>query len=459
MGEFMDQLLVVDDDKDLLKVYEKIFKLNHFDVLTAWDGPDALELIKRKRIGVVVADIIMPKMNGIVLLERIKEINSAIQVIMLTAEGSVSGAVDAVKSGAFTYILKPADIDNLLLNIQKAFEIYRLSEQNSAFKDQMLEKAGMMQLVGQNYRIEEIRQKIDVFADSDAPVLITGESGTGKEIIASQIHYKSNRAEQVFIKVNCAALSENLLESELFGHEKGSFTGADKMHRGKFEVANQGTILLDEIGELSLGTQAKLLRVLQEREFERVGGNGTIRTNFRLITSTNKNLKEEVEKGRFRKDLYYRIHVLPIHLPPLRERKDDIPILANYFTRQISKETSKCISPLSPEIIQALERYSWPGNVRELRNIIERLVVMTSDSEIKWSNLPDELKQGSDSCAVRDDSLGVDVPLLDAKKAFEKQYIIKALSCNQGNVGKTAMKLQLARKNLYKKIKEYDIHL
>ncbi|MHC1721951.1 MAG: sigma-54-dependent transcriptional regulator [Aminipila sp.] len=459
MAEFNNQLLIVDDDKELLKVYAKIFRLNDFDVITANDGVEALEFVRRNRIGVVVADIIMPRMNGTILLQKIKEINPSIQVIMLTAEGSVSGAVESVKSGAFTYILKPADIDNLILNIQKAFEIYAISDQNRIFKDQMLEKAGMRQLVGQNYQIEEIRQKIDTFAGSEATVLITGESGTGKEIIASQIHYKSNRADQVFVKVNCAALTESLLESELFGHEKGSFTGADKAHRGKFEIANQGTLLLDEIGELSLGTQAKLLRVLQEREFERVGGNGTIKTNFRLIASTNKKLKEEIERGRFRSDLYYRINVLPIHLPPLRERKDDIAVLANYFVSQLSRETNKCISPLSSDIINILTMYSWPGNVRELRNIIERLVVMTSDSEIKLSDLPDELKQKMNLNVIKENILEINVSLLDAKKEFEKQYIIKVLSRNQGNVGKAAIEMQLARKNLYKKIKEYNIHL
>ncbi|QHI73307.1 sigma-54 dependent transcriptional regulator [Aminipila terrae] len=378
---------------------------------------------------------------------------------MLTAEGSVAGAVEAVKSGAFTYILKPADIDNLILNIQKAFEIFLISNQNRIFKDQMLEKAGMMQLIGQNGKIKEIRQKIDTFAGSDATVLITGESGTGKEIIASQIHYKSNRADQVFVKVNCAALTENLLESELFGHEKGSFTGADKLHRGKFEIANQGTILLDEIGELPLGTQAKLLRVLQEREFERVGGSGTIKTNFRLITSTNKNLAEEVIKGRFRNDLYYRVNVLPIHLPPLRERKDDIEILVDYFVHQLSKETNKCISPLSSEIINILTAYNWPGNVRELRNIIERLVVMANNSEISPCDLPDELKQHMGSDVIKENVLKSQVPLLEAKKEFEKQYITKVLSQYQGNVGKAATELQLARKNLYRKIKEYNINL
>lgn len=459
MAEFMDHLLVVDDDKELLRVYEKIFKLNHFDVITASDGPSALELIKRKPTGVVIADIIMPKMNGILLLQKIKEINPSIQVIMLTAEGSVAGAVEAVKSGAFTYILKPADIDNLILNIQKAFEIFLISNQNRIFKDQMLEKAGMMQLIGQNGKIKEIRQKIDTFAGSDATVLITGESGTGKEIVASQIHYKSNRADQVFVKVNCAALTENLLESELFGHEKGSFTGADKMHRGKFEIANQGTILLDEIGELPLGTQAKLLRVLQEREFERVGGSGTIKTNFRLITSTNKNLAEEVIKGRFRNDLYYRVNVLPIHLPPLRERKDDIEILVDYFVHQLSKETNKCISPLSSEIINIMTAYNWPGNVRELRNIIERLVVMANNSEISPCDLPDELKQHMGSDVIKENVLKSQVPLLEAKKEFEKQYITKVLSQYQGNVGKAATELQLARKNLYRKIKEYNINL
>lgn len=451
---YNDQVLVVDDDKGLLKIYDKIFKLNKFDVITASDSFEALEIIKNKRIGVIVCDIIMPKMNGIILLQKIREVNQSAQVIMLTAEGSVSGAVEAVRAGAFTYMLKPANIDELLFNVQRAFELYSVKDENILLKQQMFENAGLAPLVGKNIKIEEIRSKIITVAGTDTTVLITGESGTGKEILANLIHYQSHRADKPFIRVNCAALTESLLESELFGHERGAFTGAEKTHRGKFEIANNGTILLDEIGELSLSTQAKLLRVLQEREFERVGGSGTIKTDFRLIASTNKNLIQEVEKGNFRNDLFYRINVMPINLPPLRERKDDIEILANYFVSQLSKEMNRGSCLLAPEIIDILVAYNWPGNVRELKNIIERLVVMAQNSEIKISDMPEELKMNANIKNSHNKA-----SLTKAKKEFEKQFIIDSLNRNNRNVAKTSETLNIAKKNLYKKIKEYNINL
>jgi transcriptional regulator with PAS, ATPase and Fis domain len=319
----------------------------------------------------------------------------------------------------------------------------------------MLEKSGLKLLVGNSSKIAEVRDKINTIAKTDTTVLITGESGTGKEILTNMVHYQSNRAEKPFVRVNCAALTESLLESELFGHEKGAFTGADKIHRGKFEIANNGTILLDEIGELSLNTQAKLLRVLQEREFERVGGSDTIKINFRLIASTNKDLKKEVEKRSFRNDLYYRINIMPINLPPLRERKEDISILANYFISELSKEMNKKVSPLSQEIIETLKGYDWPGNVRELRNIMERLVVMSHAGEINLSDFPEELKLNGRIMSLPQ----AGTSLAESKKEFEKKFIMEALSRNHHNVGKTAAEISIAKKNLYKKMKEYRIDL
>jgi len=453
------RLLLVDDDKELLKVYEKIFLLNKFDVIASSDAREALELFKRQNVGVVVSDIIMPGMNGMVLMQKIREINPNTQLIMLTAEGSVSGAVEAVHAGAFTYMLKPADIDDLILNVQRAFEVYEIKDENSMLKQQMLENAGMKPMIGHSPAVADIRNKIDTIAETDATVLITGESGTGKEIIASQIHFKSSRAKQPFIKVNCAALTESLLESELFGHEKGSFTGADRLHRGKFEMANKGTLLLDEIGELSPNIQAKLLRVLQEREFERVGGSGTIKTDFRLIASTNRNLADDVEKGFFRRDLYYRINVIPIHVPPLRERREDIRILADHFIAQISADMNRYIKPLSDEVAAALAAYAWPGNIRELRNIIERLVVLAKGPDIHADDLPEEFRRTDGPSKNADIDSTRPKSLTDAKKEFERQLIIDALDRNGRNIGRTAEDLQLARKNLYKKIKEFNIAL
>ncbi|MDD4583974.1 MAG: sigma-54 dependent transcriptional regulator, partial [Eubacteriales bacterium] len=420
---YTEKILLVDDDKELLKVFKQIFIINDFNIEAVSNSLEALEIVNSQKVAVVISDIIMPKIGGMELLSKIKEASPSTEVIMLTAEGSVSGAVEAVRRGAFTYMVKPAAIDELLLNVKKAYEIYMVKEENAAFKHQMVE--GRLPFVGNNDKIKEIKNKISTIAPSDIIVMLTGESGTGKEIVANAIHYSSNRKDKPFIKVNCAALTESILESELFGHEKGSFTGAEKTYQGRFEMANRGTLLLDEIGELSLNTQGKLLRVLQEKEFERVGSSATIKTDFRLITSTNKNIVEEVEKGNFRQDLFYRINVFPIHLPPLRERKDDIPLLADFLLKQSSMEMNKTIPSFSPEIMEIFNNYDWPGNVRELKNIIERLVVTSKDSKIRIEDIPEEVK----TCNVYKEKIE-DIEgdsLSDARHRFEKEFILKAL--------------------------------
>ena len=333
-------------------------------------------------------------------------------------------------------------------------EFYTIRNENNLLREQMAEIVGFTPLIGKNKEIEEIRKKILTLAPTSTTVLITGESGTGKEIVANTIHYQSERAEKPFIKVNCAALTESLLESELFGHEKGSFTGAEKTHKGKFEIANNGTILLDEIGELSLNTQAKLLRVLQEKEFERVGGTTIIETNFRLLACTNKNLLEEVKKGRFREDLFYRINVLPINLPPLRKRVEDIPLLANYFLEQLSREMRKTLEPLSHKVLKIFEEYNWPGNVRELRNILERLVVMAYKSQITVEDIPLEIR-----CGGTEEQNNEIISLREARAEFERQYIIRTLKQNNNSVAKASAILDIAKKNLYRKINNYGINI
>jgi DNA-binding NtrC family response regulator len=450
---YAEKILLVDDDKELLKVFAEILEYNGFNITAVSDSSEALQIVGREKVAVVISDIIMPKIGGMELLTRIKETNPSTEVIMLTAEGSVSGAVEAVRKGAFTYMVKPADIEDLILNVRRAHEIFNVKEENFTLKQQI--EDGSPPFVGKNTAINDIRTKIETVAATDIIIMLTGESGTGKEILANAIHYKSNRKDKPFIRVNCAALTESILESELFGHERGAFTGAEKIHKGRFEMANYGTLLLDEIGELSINTQGKLLRVLQEKEFERVGGSATIKTDFRLITSTNKNLKEEVEKGRFRQDLYYRINVYPIHLPALRERRDDIPALAAYFLKQCADEMKKPIPQLPEEVIEILTDYDWPGNVRELKNIIERLVVVSVNSKINISDIPEEVK-----CKAK----GQTAPwsndrrsLNDARHQFEREYIINVLNQNEWNITRTADELQLARKNLYKKMKDYGI--
>ncbi|HPO04718.1 MAG TPA: sigma-54 dependent transcriptional regulator [Bacillota bacterium] len=423
---YTEKLLLVDDDRELLKVYKQIFEINGFNIEAVADPTEALKIVNNSKVAVVISDIIMPKMDGMLLLEKIKEASPVTEVIMLTAEGSVGGAVEAVHKGAFTYLVKPAIIDDLLRN------------------------------VGNNMKIREIREKISTVAPTDIFVIITGESGTGKEIAANLIHNQSKRNQKPFIKVNCAALTESLLESELFGHEKGAFTGAEKARHGRFELANHGTLLLDEIGELSMNTQGKLLRVLQEKEFERVGGSSTIKTDFRLITSTNKDLIAAVEKGGFRQDLFYRINVFQLDMPPLRERKDDIPLLLEYFYEKSLIEMKKAKHPAPGEVMEALQDYDWPGNVRELKNIIERMVVLSEDGKIRIEDIPEQVRTKK-LWEISNAYQGSDTTLADARGGFEREFILRALDKTGWNITKAANELGIARKNLYRKMKEYKI--
>ena len=446
----MTRIMLVDDDRELLGIYEKIFRLNNFDVITCESGTKALEYIKEKNVAVVISDIIMPKMDGMELLHEIKRIAPQIEVIMLTAEGSIPGAVDAVKDGAFSYFVKPADVEELISSVKKAVELSSISEENEMLRGQIENLADERNFIGESKVAEDLRQRAKIVGKADSAVLITGETGTGKEVLANMIHKASNRSNKSFVCVNCGALNENLIESELFGSEKGAYTGSDKQRKGRFELANGGTIFFDEIGELSLNMQTRLLRVLQEKSFERVGGTETVRSDFRLITATNRNLKEEVAKNRFRADLYYRINIIPVEIPPLRERLEDIPALCRAFTDQYSKEMNKYIAPIDDEIIRIFQQYDWPGNVRELRNIIERMVVLSSDGILDVDMLPEELKGFTDHDKSED-------ALRTQTKAYEKEYIMKIMRKNQGIVAKAAEEMQISKKNLYKKLKEYDI--
>lgn len=446
----MTKIMLVDDDKELLEIYDKIFKLNGFDVISCENGEKALILLERNQIAVVISDIIMPKMSGIELLQEIKKRAPHTEVIMLTAEGSISGAVEAVKEGAFSYIVKPADVDDLISNIKNAAELYKIKNENEVLKGQIATLSDGREFIGISRIADELRQNAKIIGETDSAVLITGETGTGKEVLANMIHKCSNRADKPFICVNCGALNENLIESELFGSEKGAYTGAGGQRKGRFEIANGGTIFFDEIGELSLNMQTRLLRVLQEKSFERVGGYETIKSDFRLITATNRNLKQEVLENRFRADLYYRINIIPIEIPPLRERPEDIPVLFNSFLESYLREMNKTANHIDDKTIKALQKYSWPGNVRELRNVVERMVVLSHDGMLDLDVLPEEIK----------DMLTDDKPaeaLRTQTKAFEKEYIIRIMNKHEGNVAKAAEEMQIAKKNLYKKLNEYDI--
>lgn len=446
----MTPIMLVDDDKELLEIYDKIFKLNGFDVISCENGEKALAALAKNQISVVVSDIIMPKMSGIELLREIKKRNPQTEVIMLTAEGSISGAVEAVKEGAFSYLVKPTEVDDLISNIKKAAELSKVKAENEVLKGQIATLADGREFIGISQMAEELRQRAQIVGKTDSAVLITGETGTGKEVLANMIHRCSNRADKAFICVNCGALNENLIESELFGSEKGAYTGAGTQRKGRFEIANGGTIFFDEIGELSLNMQTRLLRVLQEKSFERVGGYETIKSDFRLITATNRNLKQEVADGRFRADLYYRINIIPIEIPPLRERPEDIPALCQNFLDSYSREMNKNVQTIDDETIKALQKYNWPGNVRELRNVVERMVVLSRDGIPDLDSLPEEIRE-----IPADDK--PEEALRTQMKAFEKDYIVKIMNKYGGNVAKAAEEMQIARKNLYKKLNEYDI--
>lgn len=447
----MAKIMLVDDDKELLEVYDKIFRLNGFDVITCENSEKALENLNKHQIYVVISDIIMPKVSGSELLREIKKRETDTEVIMLTAEGSISGAVEAVKDGAFSYLVKPADVEDLISNVRKAYELVKIKRENEVLKGQIETLSDARDFIGVSPIAEELRQRAEIVGKTDSAVMITGETGTGKEVLAHMIHKNSTRSNKPFVCVNCGALNENLIESELFGSEKGAYTGAEKQRKGRFEIANGGTIFFDEIGELSLNMQTRLLRVLQEKSFERVGGYDTIKSDFRLITATNRNLKQEVAENRFRADLYYRINIIPIEIPPLRERPEDIPELCKTFLHSYSREMNKTIEDIDADTLSVLQKYEWPGNVRELRNIVERMVVLSHDGKPDLDTLPEEIRDMFSEDGKSEDALRTQT------KAFEKEYIIKIMRKYSGNVAKAAEEMQIAKKNLYKKLNEYDI--
>lgn len=446
------KVLIVDDDENFLNIYSKILSRKKYIVNTVNRADKALTYIKSNDVDIVITDMYMPGTNGIDLIKQIKQFSPKIEIILVTGNGSVDNAVEAMKSGAFTYIQKPINIDEMLLNLNKIDRFFEISNENRYLKDELLNFDEPF--IGNN----DIKKLIKKVAKSDSSILITGESGTGKELIAKAIHSESDRRRGKLVKVNCSALSEGLLESELFGHEKGSFTGASSNKMGRFEIADNGTLFLDEIGEISHNIQVKLLRVLQEKEFERVGGTRTIKTNFRLITATNKDLKEEIIKGNFREDLYYRLNVIPVKTPTLKERKTDIPDLLNYFLDLYSKEMNKEKVRLTEEAIITLINYAWPGNIRELKNIIERMTVLSPNIEIGKKDVLKYLMIDN-SDVNKDFPISSLKPFKESKRQFEIEYIQKALELNSYNITKTAEFMGLARKNLQLKIKAYEIEV
>jgi len=438
-------ILIVDDELSVRQSLKHWFLEDGFDVETAEDGQDALEKMNSGPYDIILVDIKMPGMDGITLQKRIKEIDKDVIVIIITAYASVDTAVDALKHGAFDYVTKPIDPDDLSHLIRNALKQKELSEENVRLKENISEMSMRDQIIGQSTEMKRVFDMIDQVAGTDSTVLIRGESGTGKELIARAIHSRSKRRYLPIVAVNCGSIPETLLESELFGHEKGAFTGAQYRRKGKLELADGGTLFLDEIGDISAKMQVDLLRVLESHSFTRLGGNEEITSDFRLICATNKNLEQAVEEGEFRKDLYYRINVFTIFVPPLRERKADIIPLAEHFIEKYSRQMSKPQRELTEDVEDTLRNYRWPGNVRELENAIERAMVIGNETEITEDDLPVHCKQEA--------SNGNDLSL----ESLEEDHIKRVLKEFDGNVTHSARALGIDRVTLYNKIKKYGI--
>ncbi len=451
------RIMVVDDEDFILESVTDILTDEGYEVIIAKDGPQCLEKIESHILpDLVLLDIWMPGMDGIEVLKNIKNRWHFIPVIIMSGHGTIETAVQATKLGAFDFIEKPLSIDPLLLSVENALKFKALQEENVLLKEKTQK---IRDITGCSEKIKKLKEQIKIVAPTDAWVLIQGENGTGKEIIAQSIHRLSKRKDKPMIEINCAAIPEELIESELFGHEKGAFTGAHTMKRGKFDLANGGTLFLDEIGDMTLRTQAKILRILQEQRFERVGGSRTINIDVRIIAATNKDLEEEIKKGRFREDLYFRLNVIPIEVPPLRERKDDIPLLVEEFLQEFSKGRIT----MDEDAINALLHYDWPGNIRELRNLIERLVILSKGGRITLDDLPDNL---SSSIRKKEKELShhdIDMACFEcpdfkkAKSIFEREYIRKKLLQHGGNIKKTAESIGIERRHLHRKIKSLGI--
>jgi len=440
------KILVVDDEPIVRESLRDWLSDSGHNVLIADNGPQALELIEKERPGIALVDLVMPGMNGIDLLKKAKELSPEIEVIIITAYGSIPTAIDAVKQGAYDYIEKPFCPEKAELLIDKLLEHRRLVEENICLHQRLEDRYRFENIIAKSRRMQQVIEIIRVVAKSSATVLITGGSGTGKELVARAIHVQSDRRSRPFVAVSCAALPESLLESELFGHEKGAFTGAYTQRKGKFEAANKGTLFLDEIGEMSANIQVHLLRVLEEREFTRVGGNDLIKVDVRVICATNKDMKKAIGCGQFREDLYYRLNVMTIELPPLRDRKEDIPLLAQHFLRKFAVENQKCIEGFSSDAMDFLLTYEWPGNIRQLENAIERAVILRENSQIELEDLRPE-----SFLATEIASPGRDL------RDVEQNHIVSVLSQCDGNFSKAARTLGISRATLYNKIKAYGI--
>ncbi|MBQ7159341.1 MAG: sigma-54-dependent Fis family transcriptional regulator [Treponema sp.] len=443
-------ILVIDDEKNIREGLAADFEMDGYAVKVAASGQEGLDFLAKGDIDLVITDLRMPGITGEEVLRRVTTEMPGIPVIVLTGHGSIDAAVQAMHDGAYDFLTKPLNLDQLGMIVKRALESRELKLQHTQLLKEVSTSKQLDNIIGKSAEMQRLLTTVRKVADSKASVLVTGESGVGKEVIADALHNLSSRHDKACIKVHCAALSETLLESELFGHEKGAFTGADSLHKGRFELAHGGTIFLDEIGEINQSVQIKLLRVLQEKKFERVGGSQTIEVDVRVIAATNRNLEEEVKAGRFREDLYYRLNVIHLEVPPLRERKDDIPLLVSAFLDEFNRENGKQVTGFTQGAKSALYKYDWPGNIRELRNCVESAVVMASGNEIALEDLPPTVSKASRAEAI---SVPMGVTLDEAEK-----LIIEAnLAANKGNKSKTADMLGIGRKTLHRKLAEYGL--
>jgi two-component system, NtrC family, nitrogen regulation response regulator NtrX len=446
----MHNILIVDDEAGIRQSLKGVLEDEGYKVAAVDSGESCLETLRRRSFDVILLDIWLPGMDGLDALEKIRESEGAPEVIMISGHGTIETAVRATKLGAFDFLEKPLSLEKTLILVKNAAESRRLRGENRELKKQLLAKSI---IVGESIPMKALRQQIGLMAPTNGRVLVYGESGTGKELVAHAIHAQSPRKEAMFVEVNCAAIPEDLIGSELFGHRKGSFSGATSDKDGKFQKANGGTLFLDEVGDMSLKTQSKVLRTLDEQRFTPVGGDDTITVDVRVIAATNKDLEEEISKGNFREDLFYRLNVIPFYVPPLRERKEDIPLLARHFLKEFSATYGRRPREITDDAIDGLMRYSWPGNVRELRNVMERIVIMNPTAfKLDRKHLP--------PLVYRDGSrrlLGDASTLHQARAAYERDYILKKLDENHGNVSRTAEVLGLERSHLYRKMKSLGI--
>jgi len=451
-----NSILVIDDEEVLVKALDRYLKSQGYFVSAFSNWELGLNALKERAYDLLLVDLMLPKTSGIEVIRRCREIHPAIMSIVMTGYGTIPSAVEAIRAGAYHYVTKPFDLEDIGSLIAKAFDHSRLREENRSLKRQLQSKYGFENIIGESTPMKDVFHLVEKIADTDSTVLVTGESGTGKELIAKAIHFRSRRAEKPFVAVNCAAIPEGLLESELFGHMKGAFTGAVTTRSGKFDQADRGTIFLDEIGDMSPKLQVKVLRALQERVIQPVGSSKNREVDIRVIAATNQNLEDAVAQGRFREDLFYRLNVIPIHLPALRERKEDIRILVKHFLEKFSRENQNAAMVFSPDAFEVLERYRWPGNVRELENLIERLVVLRGSGTISGADLPAVLS-GKNNISPGD--IAIPESGIDLKKMvdeFEAGLIRKALDRSEGNKNRAAQLLKLNRTTLIEKLKKIE---